>query len=81
MPRSRVLAANEDANMPYSDSFTGARYQSGRHETDAQVLHAAHNKSTVAGIDVNLEKDQKELMKTVEQILTWAWASADRKSS
>jgi hypothetical protein len=43
MPHSRVLGANEDANMPYSNSFTGARYESGRHETDAQVLHAAHN--------------------------------------
>jgi AcrR family transcriptional regulator len=45
------------------------------------VLHAEHNKSTVAGVDVNLERDQKELLKTIEQIFTWAWASADRKSS
>jgi hypothetical protein len=43
MPLSRVLKANEDANMPYSDFFTGARYESGRHETDAQVLQAAHH--------------------------------------
>jgi hypothetical protein len=43
MPRSRVLDANEDARMPYSDSAAGARYESVRHETDAQVLQAAHH--------------------------------------
>jgi hypothetical protein len=43
MALSCVLEANEEAHMPYSDSATGARYESGRHETDAQVLHAAHH--------------------------------------
>jgi AcrR family transcriptional regulator len=40
------------------------------------VLHAEHNKSTVAGIDANLEKDREDLLKTIGQILGWAWDAA-----
>jgi AcrR family transcriptional regulator len=40
------------------------------------VLHASTNKSTVAGIDVNIERDRKEVLKAIEQILGWAWDAA-----
>jgi AcrR family transcriptional regulator len=44
------------------------------------VLHASSNKSTVAGIDVNSEQDRQEVVKAIEQILSWAWqAAAEQK--
>jgi AcrR family transcriptional regulator len=45
------------------------------------LLHAEHNKSTVAGVDMNLEKDRQEMFKTIGQVLSWAWAAADKKAS
>ncbi|QKJ32844.1 TetR/AcrR family transcriptional regulator [Mucilaginibacter mali] len=45
------------------------------------VLHASANKSTVAGIDANLERDREEILKTIEQILVWAWEAAAQKKS
>lgn len=42
------------------------------------VLHAEHNKSTVAGMDVNREKDREEIVRTIGQILSWAWQAADK---
>ena len=45
------------------------------------VLHASANKSTVAGIDANLERDRNEILKTIEQILVWAWQAAAHKKS
>jgi AcrR family transcriptional regulator len=43
------------------------------------VLHASANKSTVAGIDANLERDREEILRTIEQILNWAWEAAAQK--
>jgi AcrR family transcriptional regulator len=40
------------------------------------VLHAEHNKSTVAGMDANLEKDREDILRTIGQILGWAWEAA-----
>ncbi|MFB9843932.1 TetR/AcrR family transcriptional regulator [Mucilaginibacter ginsenosidivorans] len=40
------------------------------------ILHAENNRSTVAGVDANLEKDREELLIAIEQILTWAWEKA-----
>lgn len=37
------------------------------------VLHAKTNNSVVCGINVNLEKDRNEVLKTVEQIISWSW--------
>lgn len=45
------------------------------------VLHAESNKSTVAGIDVNLEKDREEVLQSIAQILTWAWEKAAEKKA
>jgi len=42
------------------------------------ILHAENNKSTVAGIDANLEKDREELITTIGQILNWAWQAAEK---
>lgn len=43
------------------------------------ILHAENNRSTVAGVDANLEKDRQELLAAIEQVLTWAWEAAERK--
>lgn len=40
------------------------------------VLHASMNKSTVCGIDANWERDREDIIKTVEQIINWAWKAA-----
>jgi hypothetical protein len=40
------------------------------------VLHAETNKSTVCGIDVNWERDRDEVLKTIEQVICWAWEKA-----
>jgi hypothetical protein len=45
------------------------------------ILHAESNKSTTAGIDLKQEKDREEMLKTIGQILTWAWEAADKKIS
>jgi len=37
------------------------------------VLHAETNKSTVCGIDVNLECDRKIILKTIGEIIEWAF--------
>ncbi|HZY36195.1 MAG TPA: TetR/AcrR family transcriptional regulator [Mucilaginibacter sp.] len=41
------------------------------------VLHASTNKSTVCGIDVNLESDRKIVMKSIGQIIEWAFAATE----
>ncbi|ATP56269.1 hypothetical protein CPT03_07185 [Pedobacter ginsengisoli] len=41
------------------------------------VLHAATNKSKVCGIDLNRESDKLEILKTIEQLITWACERAD----
>ena len=43
------------------------------------VLHGENNRSTVAGIDANQEKDRQDILVAIEQILTWAWEAAERK--
>jgi hypothetical protein len=46
------------------------------------ALHAASNKSTVCGIDLNWEHDMDEVLRTISQIISWAWEKAqDRKAS
>jgi AcrR family transcriptional regulator len=45
------------------------------------VLHGSANKSTVAGIDANEERDREEIMRTIEQICTWAWVAAAQKKN
>jgi AcrR family transcriptional regulator len=45
------------------------------------VLHGETNKSTVSGMDINLEKDRKAVSETIRQVIAWAWeksAVADR---
>jgi AcrR family transcriptional regulator len=44
------------------------------------VLHAATNKSTVCGIDVNRESDRKTIVKTVGEIIEWAFQATDNKN-
>jgi len=43
------------------------------------VLHSTTNKSTVCGIDLNWEHDQDEVLKTIGQIIGWAWDKAQEK--
>jgi DNA-binding transcriptional ArsR family regulator len=43
------------------------------------VLHAASNKSTVCGIDLNWEHDMDEVVKTIGQVIGWAWEKAQDK--
>jgi DNA-binding transcriptional ArsR family regulator len=46
------------------------------------VLHAASNKSTVCGIDLNWEHDLDEVLKTIDQIISLAWEkAADKRAS
>ena len=45
------------------------------------VLHSSTNKSTVCGIDLNWEHDQDEVLKTIGQIIEWAWAKAQEKQA
>ncbi len=40
------------------------------------VMHAENNKSTVCGIDANLERDRALLLDTIGQIIGWAWEKA-----
>lgn len=41
------------------------------------VLHAGVNKSSVCGIDLNTESDKLEILKTIEQVITWSCERAD----
>lgn len=41
------------------------------------VLHARTNKSKVCGIDINIESDKIEILKAIEQIITWSCERAD----
>ncbi len=43
------------------------------------VLHAETNKSTVCGIDVNLEHDRNTVIKTIGEIIEWAFAATNVK--
>lgn len=45
------------------------------------VLHAATNKSTVSGIDANLKTDREEILKTISQVIGWAWEAAGQKAA
>jgi hypothetical protein len=40
------------------------------------VLHAKNNGSTVAGRDLNLERDRLSLQRSIGQYIDWAWAHA-----
>jgi len=40
------------------------------------VQHEKTNKSKVAGIEVNGLKDQKDVLKTIERVIAWAWEAA-----
>lgn len=37
------------------------------------VLHANTNNSVVCGINVHIEKDRDEVLKTIEQVISWSW--------
>lgn len=41
------------------------------------VLHANTNKSVVCGIDVNLEKDRSDVLRTIGQIVSWSFRQVD----
>ena len=41
------------------------------------TLHACYNKSTVSGIDANKAEDRQEIIKTISDVLSWAWQAAD----
>ena len=40
------------------------------------LMHAENNKSTVCGIDANLERDRAILLDTIAQVIGWAWEKA-----
>ena len=40
------------------------------------VMHGENNKSTVCGIDANLERDRAILLETIGQVIGWAWEKA-----
>ena len=42
------------------------------------VLHGRYNKSTVSGVDANKGADQQELLKTIGQVIGWAWDAAGK---
>ncbi|PYF77185.1 TetR/AcrR family transcriptional regulator [Pedobacter nutrimenti] len=37
------------------------------------ALHAGVNKSTVCNLDINTQKDCDEVLRTIDQIIGWAW--------
>jgi len=43
------------------------------------VLHAATNKSTVCGVDINWDKDRHEILRTIAQVIGWSWDNAKQK--
>jgi len=43
------------------------------------ALHSSTNKSTVCGIDLNWEHDKDEVLKTIGQVISWAWEKAQEK--
>lgn len=43
------------------------------------VLHSTTNKSTVCGIDLNWDRDKNEVLKTIGQVIGWAWEKAQEK--
>ncbi|WP_214071872.1 TetR/AcrR family transcriptional regulator [Mucilaginibacter sp. dw_454] len=43
------------------------------------VLHAVTNKSTVSGIDANLQTDREAILQTISQVIGWAWQAAGEK--
>ena len=45
------------------------------------VLHSQTNKSTVCGIDLNWEHDKDEILKTIGQVISWAWEKAQQKQA
>ncbi|MHA4893299.1 hypothetical protein ACXZ1K_01005 [Pedobacter sp. PWIIR3] len=45
----------------------------------AMVLHARYNKSTVCGIDINIDRDWWMVHRTLTQIINWAWEAATNK--
>ncbi|MBB2146807.1 hypothetical protein GM921_14990 [Pedobacter sp. LMG 31464] len=40
------------------------------------VLHSNTNKSVVCGLNIHVEKERNELLRTIEQIVSWAWKQA-----
>jgi len=40
------------------------------------VLHNETNKSTVCGIDINIDRDRDQVLKTISQLITWAFENA-----
>jgi AcrR family transcriptional regulator len=44
------------------------------------VLHAETNKSTVCGLDINLESDRKTVIKTIREIIGWAFEATNNKN-
>lgn len=40
------------------------------------VMHAENNRSTVCGMDANLERDRAVLLDTIGQVIDWAWEKA-----
>jgi AcrR family transcriptional regulator len=43
------------------------------------VLHGGTNKSRVSGMDVMLEKDYRVMLRTIEQVLEWAWSAGGER--
>jgi len=37
------------------------------------VLHANTNNSVVCGINVHIEKDRDEVLRTIQQVISWSW--------
>jgi AcrR family transcriptional regulator len=42
-------------------------------------LHAANNKSTVCGIDINIERDRDKILDAIGQIIGWACDAANKE--
>lgn len=40
------------------------------------IIHARNNGSTICGIDINSKEGEEDLLKTIEQILKWAYTNA-----
>jgi len=45
------------------------------------VLHAETNKSTVCGVDINREMDRNTIVKTIGEIIEWAFLATENKNN
>ena len=43
------------------------------------VWHADYNKSVVCGLDISEQKDREDFLRTIGQVISWAWEAAGKE--